>query len=87
MGHTPGPWRYEPETKTIRSEPANYWLATMDSWDGAINNEDNARLMAAAPEMFDICKRAQVAEFMANGYTDFYREIGALIDRVQGVSK
>lgn len=48
--HTPGPWIYESETKTIRSKPANYWLASMDSWDGAVNNEANARLIAAAPE-------------------------------------
>ncbi len=48
--HTPGPWVYEAGTKTIRSKPANYWLATMNSWDGAVNNEANARLIAAAPE-------------------------------------
>ncbi len=51
MSHTPGPWRYEQATKTIRSVPANYWLATMDSWDGAVNNEANAKLIAAAPKM------------------------------------
>lgn len=49
--HTPGPWRYEASTKTIRSIPTNYWLATMDSWDGAINNEANARLIASAPAL------------------------------------
>ena len=56
--HTPGPWRFEPETKTIRSVPANYWLATMDSWDGAVNNEANARLMASAPELLEALKLA-----------------------------
>src|SRR3990167_4908558 len=54
---TPGPWRYEEVTKTIRSVPSNYWLATMDSWDGAINNEANARLIAAAPELLEAAKR------------------------------
>ena len=49
---TPGPWRYEASTKTIRSEPANYWLATMDSWDGAVNHEANAALIAAAPDIY-----------------------------------
>ena len=28
-------WRYEPETKTIRSVPENHWICTFDSWDGA----------------------------------------------------
>lgn len=50
---TPAPWRYEAATKTIRSVPANYWLATMDSWDGAVNHEANAKLIAAAPEMLE----------------------------------
>lgn len=47
----PGPWRYERGTRTIRSVPENYWLATLDSWDGAVDNEANAPLMAAAPEL------------------------------------
>lgn len=49
--YTPGPWRYEESTKTIRSVPENYWLATMDSFDGAVNHQANAALIAAAPEM------------------------------------
>jgi hypothetical protein len=59
--HTPGPWRYEESTKTIRAVPSNYWLATMDSWDGAVkpSNDANARLMAAAPELLALLTRAQ----------------------------
>ncbi len=51
MNYTKRPWKYESETKTIRSYPENYWLASMDSWDGAVNHEANARLIAAAPTM------------------------------------
>jgi hypothetical protein len=54
--HTAGLWRYEASTKTIRSVPANYWLATMDSWDGAVDHEANARLIAAAPELLEAAK-------------------------------
>ena len=53
MEHTPEPWRYEPDTRTIRSEPQNYWLATMDSWDGAVDNAANAKLMAASPDLLE----------------------------------
>ena len=53
---TPGPWRYEPGTKTIRSQVENYWLATMDSWDGSVNNEANAQLIAEAPDMLALLK-------------------------------
>lgn len=59
--HTPGPWKYEPETKTIRSQKTNYWLATMDSWDGAVNHHANASLISAAPEMFSALVGAQKA--------------------------
>lgn len=54
--HTPGPWRYEPETETIRSVPQNYWLASMNSWDGQVKprNAANARLIAAAPDLLEI---------------------------------
>jgi len=58
MNHTPGPWEYEPSTKTIRAKPSNYWLATLDSWDGAIKHQNNAnaRLIAAAPELLEACQ-------------------------------
>lgn len=55
--HTPGPWRYEAGTKTIRSVPANYWLASMDSFDGAVDHTANAHLIAEAPELLQVCKR------------------------------
>ena len=51
--HTPGPWGFEESTKTIRAVPQNYWLATMDSWDGAVDHEANARLIAAAPDLLE----------------------------------
>lgn len=56
--HTPGPWRYEPGTKTIRSIPANHWLATMNSFDGIPDHEANAALIAAAPELADALEEA-----------------------------
>lgn len=52
--HTPTTWRHEESTKTIRSVPGNYWIATMDSWDGACNHNANARLIAAAPELLNL---------------------------------
>lgn len=51
--HTPGPWRYEFETRTVRTVPGNHWLGTLDSWDGAVvrQRDANGALMAAAPDM------------------------------------
>jgi len=42
---------YQKTTGTIRSAPENYWLASIDSWDGAVNHDANAEIMAAAFEM------------------------------------
>jgi hypothetical protein len=54
--HMPGHWRYEESTKTVRSVPSNYWLATLDSWDKAVDHEANARLIAAAPDAIEVCR-------------------------------
>lgn len=51
--HTPGPWEYDEHTKTIRSMPSNYWLASMNSWDGVPDHAANARLIAAAPRLLE----------------------------------
>lgn len=56
MAHTPGPWRFEEGTKTIRAVPSNHWLASMNSWDGAVDHAANARLIAAAPDMLAALK-------------------------------
>ena len=48
MKYTKTPWRYEVATKTIRAVPSNYWLATMDSWDGAVNHQANAEFIVRA---------------------------------------
>ena len=66
--HTAGPWKYEAATKTIRGVPNNYWLATMDSFDGAVNHEANARLIAAAPEMLEALKYAAELVKVARRY-------------------
>ena len=44
-------WKYEPETRTIRSVPSNHWVASMNSWDGAEDHQANARIIAAAPDL------------------------------------
>ncbi len=50
---SPRPWRYEQGTKTIRVERENYWIATVDSFDGAVNNETNAALIVTAVNAYD----------------------------------
>jgi len=57
--YTKGPWRYEEGTKTIRAVPSNYWLASMDSFDGAVNHEANARAIAAVPDLIEALEAIQ----------------------------
>ena len=75
MKHTPGPWKFELETKTIRSCPANYWLASIDSWDGAVDHEANAKLIAAAPELLEAIEQM---------YWKAFKLIGEVKDLPQG---
>ena len=49
--YVPTAARYEQSTQTIRSVPENYWLTSMDSWDGAVDHEKTARIFAASFEM------------------------------------
>jgi hypothetical protein len=83
MKHTQGPWKFEASTKTIRSEPANYWLATMDSWDGAVDHEANARLIAAAPELLEALERLLDTRAFGNLERKEYEE---LIAKARGES-
>jgi hypothetical protein len=50
-------WRYEAATKTIRDNPGNHWIATMDSWDAAVDHAANARLIASAPDLLAMLER------------------------------
>lgn len=47
----PGPYRFEQATMTIRAVPENYWLASMDSWDGAVDNIAHGHLFAASAQL------------------------------------
>jgi hypothetical protein len=53
MSKTATPWKNESGSKTIRSVKENYWLATMDSWDGAVDNEANAEFIVTAVNNHD----------------------------------
>ncbi len=49
-------WKYEEETKTIRTVPSNHWIASMNSWDQAVDTPANAHLIAAAPDLLAALK-------------------------------
>ena len=61
-------WRYESETKTIRTVPGNHWVASMDSFEGALNHDKNATLIALAPELLHVLKLA--AAYVGKGVAD-----------------
>ena len=49
-------WNFEKETMTIRSIPENYWIASFNSWDTALDHERNGKIAAAAPELLEAIK-------------------------------
>ena len=72
--HNTGPWKYEKATGTIRHAITNHWIATMDSFDGAVNNEANGNLIACAPELFDALR-----DFYRTGNFDKLNEIAPIL--------
>lgn len=55
--HTPGPWRYEPVTRMVNGD--GEYICEMS---GARSiHQAGARLIAAAPEMYEALKQARTA--------------------------
>ena len=94
MKHTPGPWKVrEPDHfvdglahMVVSEHPQEgYWhIAEIGTHNGRKESEANARLIAAAPEMLEALKEAQVCIFMAEGSSEIYCKIGKIIDKTEG---
>lgn len=69
-------WVYEPETKTIRSKPGNHWIASMDSFDGAVDHEYSAKLIAAAPQLLEALRK--IANAAASDLCEYVQEVDGI---------
>jgi len=49
--HTPGPWRVVAGKFGLQIHSEKHWLANMKCESCPVQEEDNARLIAAAPDM------------------------------------
>lgn len=69
MSHTPGPWCYRKGQliRTFVVGRENGYLITM-----GVNREEDARLMAAAPELLEACIIAR--NYLNSGFSDGPRE-------------
>lgn len=57
--HTPGPWEISGNSFDVMTSQTGHGIATVHNWnkkDG--ENNANARLIAAAPELLDLAKEA-----------------------------
>lgn len=54
---TKGPWRYEPATGEVYGSSDDILVCDVLP-DGSINYERNGQLIAAAPEMYEMLKKA-----------------------------
>jgi len=104
MKHTPGPWTVEQDEEfdwryTIRGpypEIPNATYALLKTLGNGNNNEGNARLAAAAPEMVDLLRQAwlemdnalhiYIPVFSKDGedMAELCGKIEALLDRIGG---
>jgi len=58
--HTSGPWTYDPNTETVDSGAVSVAGINVDEWEYEMA-QANARLIAAAPEMYEALKAKAAA--------------------------
>jgi len=75
MKHTSEPWIYQEGSKTIRSKKQNYWIASMNSWDNAVDNEANAARIVAC---VNACKNVPNEWLQENSIKARIQEISLL---------
>jgi hypothetical protein len=83
MKHTPGPWEYDGKF--------SIGIPHKDGWTGFLTNPEDARLIAAAPEMLEALKAAQFAFGFGSSATPQQRQdaaeaITAAIAKAEGNS-
>ena len=64
MTHTPGPWQIKHRVNIIGSTgrsvaSAGGYTTNTDNGEHILENEANARLIAAAPDLLEACKEAE----------------------------
>lgn len=81
--HTPGPWIAD--GGRIREEilpgQGGHLIATINE---VSPNEADSRLIAAAPELFEVLRRILSLEEFERGYKEAIDEAEALISRIEG---
>ena len=91
MKHTPGPWILNGKSPSgsavICRGPEVGWniaLALPTAIPGNDTMEANARLIASAPDLLEMLKKAQARLFMSQGNDELYLEMGKLISKAEG---
>jgi len=89
--HTPGPWRDEtradlPDHRIVVGEGSSYQLVA-----GLVVGEDNARLIAAAPELLEFTRQIAATKHMfatekelLNGWIEAVKAARAVIAKATG---
>lgn len=97
MPHTPGPWMYDEESNEVyRLDSAGHVEACLCEIRGEPNWRDNARLIAAAPDLLSELQRVQkiLESYVQGGENDYllhwetlqelYQPIGVAIRKAIG---
>jgi hypothetical protein len=91
MAHTSGPWKHAVEGNNItiglRNDTWNKDLIALVVARTVGNSEmcqDNARLIAAAPDLLEACAQAELMLIHAGGYADTIAKIRSAISKAEG---
>ena len=94
--HTPGPWILNLSSiDGISQELGNIQICLLSTtrWSYPDQGKNkmlekesgaNARLIASAPDLLEMLKKAQARLFMSQGNDEMYFEIGKVIDKAEG---
>ncbi len=87
MKHTPGPWKWR---KSLQGGMFIQGNLNGESFDTVLDTQNDVysgdqMLIAAAPDLLEACKMAQVRIMMLKGnQNETYQQLGQAIDKAEG---
>lgn len=92
--HTPGPWGIQPGSSNPLIGSAEFTVAEVldDCFPDTEQQKANAQLIAAAPDLLALCKKAEhlmayiPAENFDGHAADFFRRLSAAIKKAEGAA-
>ena len=88
--YTPGPWEIDdqlppnPRSVIARTVGRRAISGNTVGPHDSLDDDSNARLIAAAPDLLELLKEAQIRIFRLDGNSDLYRRICLVLCKAEG---